>query len=105
MSSEFRRGSEVPGISEVHDVDRGWLLRPGSSRILSANVMQVLWDITLFSTQILVDVFRIVYVFRPSQSNPVLGAFELGAARRMPQFEPIFGCFRTWHVCTRVELV
>ena len=26
------------GLSEVRDVDRGWLLWPGSSQILSANV-------------------------------------------------------------------
>ena len=51
MSSEFRHGSEVPGISEVHEVDRGWLLQPGSSRILSANVMGVLWDVTVFPLQ------------------------------------------------------
>jgi len=40
-------GNKVPGISEVRDVDRGWLLRPGSSQILSANGTWVLRDVTL----------------------------------------------------------
>src|SRR5882724_7509037 len=51
MSSEFGHGNKVPGISELHDVDRGWLLRPGSSRILSANVTWVLWDVTIGCSQ------------------------------------------------------
>ena len=53
MSSEFGRGSEVPGISEVRDVDKGWLLQPGSSRILSANVTWVLRDVTQYYKSIL----------------------------------------------------
>jgi len=46
MSSKFGHGNKVPGISEVRDVDRGWLLRPGSSQILSANGTWVLRDVT-----------------------------------------------------------